>query len=273
MSPRPPRPSRLVLLGHPVAHARSPRMQGAALAAAGIAVRYEALDVAPAALPATLAALRSEGAGGNVTIPHKEAVRVACDRVAPVAARAGAVNTFWVEDDMLVGDNTDVVGFERAVAALLGANAAPVRRVALLGAGGASRAVLAAVERWPGSPRVRLHNRDAGRAHRLANEFPVVEQVAGSPAEAVRDADLVVNATSVGLADDALPVAPRLLPAGAAALDLVYRAGVTPWVNALRARGLRADDGREMLVEQGVAAFERWFGVTPDRAVMRATLA
>ena len=239
MSGAPPRPTRLVLLGHPLAHSLSPRLHGAALAAAQIPATYELLDTPPSALARTLDELRREGAGGNVTIPHKEAVRVACDRVSAIAARAGAVNTFWVEGGRLMGDNTDVAGFESAVVALLGASPQEGLRVALLGAGGAARAVLTAVEQWPGAS-VSLYNRSRERAERLAADFPVVREVVASAADATASANLVVNASPVGLYDDAQPVALEALPPGAALLDLVYRPGATAWVRAARARGHRA---------------------------------
>ena len=271
MTGAPPRPTRLVLLGHPLAHSLSPRLHAAALAAAQIAATYELLDTPPAALARTLDGLRREGAAGNVTIPHKEAVRVACDEVSAIAARAGAVNTFWVEEGRLMGDNTDVAGFESAVVGLLGESPRKRLRVALLGAGGAARAVLTAVERWP-SASVTLHNRSAARAERLAADFPVVREVVASAVDATADADLVVNASPVGLYDESHPVALDALPPGAALLDLVYRPDGTAWVRVGRAMGHRATDGLAMLVEQGALAFERWFGVPADREAMRAAL-
>jgi len=259
-------PGRLVLLGHPVAHSLSPRFQNAALRAAGIPLVYEAIDVAPDALRATLAELASVGASGNVTIPHKEAVAACCARRSALAERCGAVNTFWHEDGQLVGDNTDVGGVDAIAAALLGA-ARSSATVALLGAGGSAAAVVAAVERW-GDARLRLYNRNVDRAHALAARFGGVVEVVGSVEEALDGATLVVNATPVGLKDDALPVAVSALPGGAAVFDLVYRANETAWVRAAREAGHRAADGEGMLVEQGALSFERWFGVAPDRAAM-----
>src|SRR5512133_543870 len=111
-------PGRLVLLGHPVSHSLSPRFQNAALRAAGIPLRYEALDVAPDALAATLSELAGQHACGNVTIPHKEGVAALCVRRSALAQRCGAVNTFWHEDGDLVGDNTDVGGVDAVAQAL-----------------------------------------------------------------------------------------------------------------------------------------------------------
>ena len=258
-----------MLVGHPVRHSVSPAFQNEALRAMGIPVAYEALDVPPSELEPRLAALVAEGAAGNVTVPYKMTVAARCDRRTALAERVGAVNTFWVEEDgALVGDNTDVDGFASLAAALLGAPS-PGARVAVLGAGGAAAAVLAAVERWPRSA-VTLWNRTRERAERLAARFPVVRSVAASPEECVRGCTLVVNATTVGLTGDDTPVSPGALEPGCAVADLVYRSGGgTPWVHAVQASGRRAADGLVMLVEQGALAFERWFGVPAPRDVMR----
>lgn len=267
---RRPLPPRLVLLGHPVAHSLSPVFQNAALRVAGLPLLYSAMDVPPDALPAVLEELRSEGAAGNVTIPHKRAVALSCDRLTPLAERVGAVNTFWVEEGALVGDNTDVGGFAAAVDDLLGLDAGDrwPPRIALLGAGGAARAVLAAAERR-GDLTVELHARNGERARELAASFPNVTVVAGPIGG---DVELVVNATPVGMRDASFPVPPRELPPRAAVLDLVYRRGETAWVRACRAAGHRAADGAGMLVAQGALAFERFTGRAPDVAVMRASL-
>lgn len=262
----PPRVGRLVLLGHPVAHSLSPTFQNAALDAAGRALRYEALDVAPADLDRTLGALRAACGAGNVTVPHKGAVRAACDAVTPVARAVGAVNTFWTRaDGTLVGDNTDVAGAEVALRSV--ARATP-GRVALLGAGGAAAAVVAAAAHaWPGA-RVAIWSRRPEAAAALADRFAHAETHAVIE-HAVTDADVVVNATSLGLRlDDPLPCSIGVLPADAAVLDLVYGVHETAWVRAACTAGHVAQDGLLMLVEQGAAAFARWFGVEPDRARM-----
>lgn len=259
-------PGRLVLLGHPVAHSLSPAFQNAALRAARIPLVYEALDVAPADLARMAGLLAESCAAGNVTVPHKEAFAASCHTLSPVARHTGAVNTFWVEDGTLHGDNTDVGGFDAAVRATVGVPAAPFV-VAVIGAGGAARAVLAAAERWEGAG-VRLWSRTMARAERLADRFGAA-RAEWSLDAAVRGAALVVNATPVGVAVEGMPVDPALLDAGARVFDLAYRRGGTPWVLASRARGLRASDGLPMLLEQGALAFQRWFGRAPDRDAMR----
>lgn len=261
-----PLPGRLVLVGHPVAHSLSPRFQNAALRAAGIPLAYELLDVHPDALDATMAELAAASAAGNVTIPHKARVAERCHRLLPMAARTGAVNTFWTEQGRLIGDNTDPEGFDDATRALLGALPRDAA-VAVVGAGGAAAGVLAAMERWGGC-RVALYNRTVARAESLARRFAPLATVAPSERAALADAALVVHATSVGMRDDALPFALDLLHPEAAVVDLVYRKGGTPLVREARARGHRAAGGLRMLVGQGARAFERWFGVVPDRALM-----
>jgi shikimate dehydrogenase len=261
-----------VLLGHPVAHSLSPVFQQAALHAAGIPLRYELLDVLPAALASVVQQLRAERAAGNVTIPHKEAMHALCDRRTPLAERVGAVNTFWVDDaGALVGDNTDVAGFD-ALAGVLGIDRAQAA-VACLGSGGAAAAVCAAVVQWPRAT-VRLHGRSAERAQALVDRFGDRVQLAASPARALEGARVVVNATPLGLHDhDPLPIAIDALPRDACVMDLVYRRGETRFVREARAAGHPAVDGLEMLLQQGVAAFERWFARAPNVEAMRAALA
>lgn len=265
------RPSRLVLIGYPIRHSLSPQFQNAALRHAGSQLKYEALEVKPEALDETLDALTAASAAGNVTVPHKAAVAARCGRLTPLAERMQAVNTFWVENGMLVGDNTDVHGFDALVRATLGGTPSGAR-VALLGAGGGATAVLGAVEKWPGA-QVTLWNRHPERAVALAERFSGTARATAAIPDALRGATIVVNATTVGMRDDGMPCDPKQLPPGISVLDLVYRTGETRWVREARARGHAAADGVTMLIEQGALAFERWMGVQPDRTVMRRALA
>jgi shikimate dehydrogenase len=262
------RPERLALLGHPLGHSLSPRMQNAALLAAGIPLTYEAIDVPRRALSDTVESLRRTRAAGNVTIPYKEDMLAACDRLSPTAIAVGAVNTYWTAiDGALVGDNTDADGFLEAAARLIGTVNDPI--VAVLGAGGGAKAVLHAMNRWE-PKEVRLYSRGMDRARALASRFAGLGgiDVVDSAADAARGATIVVNATPIGMNGDEVPVDVGVLNTDAAVLDLVYRRGETALVRAARARGLRAQDGLTMLVEQGALAFERWFSVRPDREAM-----
>ena len=261
-----PLPGRLVLLGHPVRHSLSPAFQNAALRSAALPLEYETLDVPPDALTETLATLTAAGAAGNVTIPHKERVASRCARVTPLAARVGAVNTFWVENGELHGDNTDVGGFREALA-IAAPNVDRALPVAVLGAGGAAAAVLVALEQED-FVEVRLHARTPSRAEALARRFAAAT-TAPTIDEALAGAALVVNATPIGLDGASLPCDLSLLEPSAVVVDLVFGRDGTPLVRAARERGHDADDGLEMLLAQGALAFQRWFGITPDRAAMR----
>ena len=262
-------PGRLVLVGHPVSHSLSPTFQNAALRRAGLPVRYETLDVHPHDLDFTIDAFVRDNVWGNVTIPHKERFAARCARVTALAARVGAVNTFWVESGALVADNTDVGGFRE----LLGATAPDIDRdrpVAILGAGGAAAAAIAALED-DGFTDVRVYGRTRHRVVALCDRFPVV-RVAADIETVVRDASLIVNATPAGLDGVSMPVSPDAIDRAAVVLDMVVAPNETPFVRAARTRGHRAADGLEMLLGQGALAFERWFGIAPDRRAMREAL-
>ena len=265
------RPSRLVILGHPVVHSLSPVFQGAALRSAGLSMTYDREDVAPELLADALTRHAAEGAGGNITIPHKESAAGLIARCTPVARRVGAVNTFWTEHGALVGHNTDVEGAAATIRALRASDAVDVREmpVVLIGAGGAAAATLVALHDL-GYRHITIVARRTARAQTLAARLSIPVHVAPMEAVevAVATAALVINATPVGLRDDAFPVAVNALPPRCAAFDLVYRPGLTPWIAACRRAGLRAEDGLRMLVEQGAAAFETWFDIPAPRAAM-----
>lgn len=261
-------PDRLVLIGHPVAHSLSPTFQNAALRYMKLSLSYEALDVNAVVFAETIGRLVLENAAGNVTIPHKERMATQCEQLTVHARRAASVNTFWVDDDgILSGDCTDVGGFDALASEVMG-RIPHDAHVALLGAGGAAAAALTAMERWRGCS-VTLWNRSRERAESLASRFNIVARVASSPEDAVGEATVIVNATSIGLLNNVHPVSVSALQPSAAVIDLVYRSGGTAWVRAARESGLRASDGLSMLLEQGALAFERWFGVPAPRAVMR----
>lgn len=232
---------------------------------------YEAVDVPPRELRALLRKLKDLGVAGNVTIPHKVVVHATCDELTDIAERVGAVNTFWFESGRLHGDNTDVGGFDAAARALLGGETAGAR-IVVLGSGGAAAAVIAAAEQWADA-RVTIVARSADRASKLARRFRDVARVEKSVELAVADATLIVNATPVGQREAEQPLDVGIIPKTAAVMDLVYhRGGGTPWVKAARKRGNPAADGLPMLLEQGALSFQRWFGIEPDREVMRQSL-
>jgi len=263
---------RVALIGHPVSHSLSPAMQNAALDAAGIALRYEALDVEPSGLASALAAMREVNGAGNLTIPHKIKGMALMQKLTPTALRAGAVNTFWVDaEGELAGDNTDVLAFTELVLETLG-EIPTGARVAVLGAGGAAAAVVTALETWPGASAT-VHARDLSRAVAVRMRHSVVVRACSMRDPCLADATIVVNATPLGLAAaDPLPVELDRLHPGAVVFDLVYGRGGTRLVREAHERGHAASDGLVMLLHQGAAAFHRMFGIDPDVSVMRQEL-
>jgi shikimate dehydrogenase len=263
---------RLVLIGDPVSHSLSPTMHNAALAAAGSSLRYEAVQVDAHDLDRTMATFRAAHVAGNVTSPHKKNVLASMQKLTRVATRVGAVNTFWVDaDGDLAGDNTDVTGFFGMVEEVLGHE--PVgAHVAVLGAGGAASAVLAALESWEGVTAT-VHARDLSRASALQMRFSVVVRACSMRDPCLADATIVVNATPVGAGGtDELPVDLDRISPQAAVLDLAYARNETALVRAARDRGHVSSDGLPMLLHQGVAAFHRWLGIDPDIDAMRNAL-
>ncbi|MBI4410367.1 MAG: shikimate dehydrogenase [Gemmatimonadetes bacterium] len=261
------------LLGDPIAHSLSPALQNAAFRASGLDAVYLALRCTAETLPGLLRGIALAGGGGNITVPHKERAVAALDRATDAVHRTGACNTFWSAQDRVWGDNTDIAGFQGALQALVGSAAGA--RVLLLGAGGGARAALAGLLD-AGVAAVVVLNRSPERAEALRRLFSAsanvraLSQVAHLRGEAF---DLVVNATPLGLHEgDALPLELDRVGRIGAVLDLVYRAGETPWVREARSRGMRAADGLEMLIQQGAAAFERWWGMPAPLHAMRAAL-
>ena len=259
----------LAVLGHPVAHSLSPVMHNAALAAADLDLAYVAIDVPPDHLDDALAGLPALGfVGCNVTVPHKQAVLAACASLGPEAREIGAVNTISVTPDGLHGDNTDAAGFLEGLPGDLSAGTAVV-----FGAGGAARAVVVALARrgWDVAVVARRGDQAVGLARDLAGPSMAV---AGYGLELLSDlvgtADLVVNATPLGLQHEPLPAPLMGLDGGQVAYDLVYNPPDTLFLTAARAAGAVAVNGLAMLVGQAAVAFETWTGTPPDRDVMRA---
>lgn len=227
-------------------------MHDAAFAALGMAASYEVCDIDVAGLAAAMAALRAPACiGANITIPHKVAACYHVDALAPEVARLGAANTIVRHRDRLVAHNTDLAALAAELELL--PLAGPV---VVLGRGGASRAVVAALADR-GVERVTVVGRDRW------DELPAL----------LPCASLVVNATPVGTGDRALPFDPRLLRGDLAVLDLVYRPSPTGLVAAARATGATARDGSGMLLRQAAASFALWTEREPPLDAMRDALA
>lgn len=264
------------LLGDPVGHSLSPAFQNAAIRHLGLDAVYVALRCSADDAPGLIRALARAGGGGNVTVPHKQVAARAVDVPSGRVVRTGACNAFWLADGQVHGDNTDVAGVTEAIRALLG-RAPSGASVLLLGAGGAASAALCALVD-EGAGRIVITNRTPERAAELAGRFraPGLRIDTALSADELKGErfDLVINSTSLGLkSGDPLPLDPQAssLEVGAA-LDLVYSPGETRWVHEMRVRGIPAADGKEMLIQQGAAAFRHWFGVDAPVDVMRAAL-
>jgi shikimate dehydrogenase len=283
---------RLGVLGWPVAHSRSPAMHMAAFAALGMdGWRYQRLPVPPELLTDTVRALAGAGfVGANVTTPHKQAALALADDASDCAQEIGAANTLVLADDGAVSaENTDAAGIVAALEQALGEGPPPRRklaelRVLVLGAGGSARAAVWGLRR-AGALEVLVWNRTAARARAL------VEELGGRAVSSPEAADVLINCTSVGLehaarGDHDSPAPLGQLAREAAALeqlaldldqlreyshvvDLVYRTGGTPLLNAARRVGAQTLDGVEILVQQGALSFELWTGVRPPLESMR----
>jgi shikimate dehydrogenase len=257
---------RLAVLGHPVAHSRSPAMQNAALAALGLDDEwsYEAIDVTPEDLGARLGEMAAEGfAGANVTIPHKEVALALADAPGAAAKEIGAANTLVFAAGQIQAHNTDAGGLLAALpGTLLDA------RALVLGAGGAARAAVWALVGE--GARVEIWNRTASRAEELC------AQLGGKPvlAPSQADYDLIVNTSSAGLGGSdpfaELPIGPDLFVAGQVVVDMVYGEEPSQLLAAAAAAGATTIDGLEILVQQGALSFEIWTGREPPVEVMRA---
>jgi shikimate dehydrogenase len=258
---------RACVIGHPVAHSRSPVIHRHWLKQYGIDGDYTREDIAPEAIGEFLAHLGAHDyVGANITVPHKAAAFRALHHAEPVATALKVANTVWLENGRLHGTNTDVHGFLANLDGALPGWNIEAEQAVILGAGGAARAVVyALLDR--GFPRVIVANRTLARAEALIAEFGnrVTAETMDSLTGWLPDADLLVNTTSLGMSGQPpleLDLAP--MQQGAAVYDIVYVPLETPLLAAARARGLRTVDGLGMLLHQAVPAFEKFFGVRPE---------
>jgi shikimate dehydrogenase len=302
----------LAVIGHPVAHSRSPDMQTAALSDLGLAGEwtYGAIDVAPEDFEATIAELSAAGeyAGVNITVPHKEAALWMADEASEGARAIGAANTLTFRDGQIIAANTDAGGLLRSLPSNLAAGTAgevtlldaggpdaefvaPGRRALVLGAGGAARAAIwALAEGGEGSPadedrdeelvgplwipafEVGVWNRTAERGAAVAAELGGRFVADPNPA----DYALIVNTTAVGLAGEdtfeALPLSPDSFIPGQVVLDMVYTEEPSALLAAAAAAGATTVDGLEMLVQQGALSMRIWTGEEPSIEAMRTAV-
>lgn len=265
---------RAFVTGYPVKHSRSPLIHGHWLEKLGLAGSYTRQEVSPEDFAGFISRLKSGESGfvgGNVTIPHKETAYRLADRPDALSEELGASNTLWLEDGRLCATNTDGYGFLANLDA-----AVPdwnrTDRAVILGAGGASRAIIQAV-RDRGVGEIHVVNRTVARAQELADRFGPKVHAHGMEAlaEVTKGAGLFVNTTSLGMDGEAAPdfdFSP--LASDAVVTDIVYVPLVTPILRQASAQGFATVDGLGMLLHQAVPGFEKWFGVRPTvDAVLR----
>jgi shikimate dehydrogenase len=257
---------RACVIGWPVAHSRSPMIHNHWLAQYGIDGSYERAAVAPDQFEDFASNLAAHGfIGANVTLPHKEKAFELCAVATETAARLGAVNTLWLEDGCLLGDNTDVPGFLGALDQDVGGWDQRKNTAVVLGAGGAARAIVEALL-LRGLERIVVANRTRARAESLASRTgePVEAGDWELRSELLGGADLLVNTTSLGMrGQEALEIDLAALPTHAIVCDIVYVPLETELLRRAKARGLRGVSGLGMLLHQAVPGFRRWFGRTP----------
>jgi shikimate dehydrogenase len=272
--------NRVVLIGHPVAHSFSGAMQQAAFDTLGIDARYELWDRRQIDLAEAIAELRGDDfLGANVTIPHKEHVVPMMDKLTEDAQATGAVNCISREGKKLIGHNTDVAGFKVALDKVVGKQKMP-RHAVVLGAGGASRAVVSALVS-EGFQRIVIFNRHLHRAEALVRHFnrsaSHMDLRAMPWHESVLEAELaktkvLVNATSVGLTPGETPIPAELLPPDLFVIDLIYNPPVTQLLKDAAAARDTTLGGELMLLQQGARAFELWTGKPAPVEAMQAEL-
>ncbi|MCZ2089263.1 MAG: shikimate dehydrogenase [Comamonadaceae bacterium] len=275
-------PDRYAVIGHPIAHSKSPLIHGLFAQATGQDMVYEAIDggAAPGGFERALADFRAAGGRGlNVTLPFKLAALAVADLASEDARLAGAANALRFEDGRIEARNFDGIGLVRDIEVNLGLPLAG-RRVLLLGAGGATRGAVRPLAR-AGAARIVIANRTADKARTLAAELaPHLDGVplvgGGLAALATGEAfEVVINATSASLSGAAPELPACAFAPGALAYDMVYGQALTPFLRLARAAGAaRLADGVGMLVEQAAEAFAWWRGVRPDtrEALARLTV-
>lgn len=270
------------LIGYPVSHSFSPAMHNAAFQKAGIDWAYIPFPVLPEKLGDAVRGLPALGIiGANVTIPHKEKVIEYLDIISDEAALIGAVNTIRVQSDSrLFGTNTDALGFQTAVEKEWGIELSG-RKIAIFGAGGVSKA-FSVVCALANVLSIAITDVDMEKCRTITSIISSankkVQVNAFRPceiqmADAVKKADLIINATPIGMHEGDLSPCPfDWLPEKGYAYDAIYNPSETPFLLDARKKGLKTQNGLSMLLHQGAAAYEIWTGFKPDISVMKKAL-
>lgn len=264
---------RFCVIGYPIQHSLSPRIHNRAFRKLGILARYEAISVRPRDLGSFIRKFRKNFTGANVTIPHKEKILRYLDALSPEARAIGAVNTIVNRGGKLIGYNTDVFGAMEALGKIKSATQKSKvkflkeEKVIVLGAGGAARAVIYGLKK--AGAKVIILNRTLSRAKKLAREFHCSTVIASMAKQSIQEADIIINATSVGMwpkvSQTPLPEffaywrlafdRPRSI-----AMDIVYRPRMTKFLRDAQKAGCKIITGDKMFLAQAAKSFELWTG-------------
>ncbi len=277
------KPAKLAVIGYPVAHSASPRLQQPALDAAGVDARYIRIEIEPGHLRDAFDRMRALGfIGCNVTVPHKFEALEACSEVHPEARSLGAVNTVRFDSDHTRGFNTDGPGFVRAIDDEFGQPLSTLK-VLIAGAGGGAGQAIATQCAMQGIEKLVIVNRTVDKLGPLLNRLvalgPTTEIIALSfddPLLALEshNVDLIVNTSSVGLKNGDPSILPySCLKASHLVYDTIYQPAVTPLLAAANSMNCRTANGLSLLIHQGVLAFQHWFPQTDPLAIMRQAMA
>jgi shikimate dehydrogenase len=256
------------VIGHPISHSRSPMIHGHWLKTYRLDGSYGREDVPPDVFDDFIAhRFRDIYIGGNVTLPHKEAIFNRVDRAMPHAEKLKAANTIWFENGQLIGDNTDSFGFLANLDQLANGWDQHLQKAVVLGAGGASAAIIAGlIER--GAAEIILVNRSRDKAAMMAERFanaPIGIASFDDVAAVLKNADILVNTTSLGMIGQPdLAIDLNVLPIETIVTDIVYVPLETALLRQARLRGNKIVDGLGMLLHQARPGFERWFGILPE---------
>lgn len=252
------------VIGDPVRHSLSPAIHNAAFAALNLNWVYVALPVASGEGARAVEAMRALSIGGmSVTMPHKAAVAEAADGLTIAAEALGVSNCLFWDGERIIGDSTDGDGFLADFQATFGLTLA-AKRVLVAGAGGAARSIIEAAGR-AGAEKIIVANRSSASASSAASLTPVAEVgTFGSPEETAW-ADVIINATALGMAGgpdpEAIPVPPETIHEGQIVVDIVYRPAITPLLAAAAVAGAQTGGGVGMLIHQAALAFKHWTGI------------
>lgn len=266
------------LIGHPIGHSMSPIMHNGEFKELGLSHHYHAFDLSPEQLEDGVDAMKMlDIQGFNVTIPHKVAIIPLLDEVEQEAIDIGAVNTVYKRDGKYIGTNTDGSGYLFSLLTLIGEKNLSGKKILVIGAGGAARAVAVSVSQSEVAS-LTIANRTLEKAEelsKLCQHHSVANAITLSEAEtSLGQFDIVINTTSIGMSPhlDRMPISLEHIRSGTVVSDLIYNPLETKWMKLAKSKGAVTDNGISMFVEQGALAFEKWTGVSPDRKRMRNTV-